>query len=162
MVSGVTFTIVGAFQVAAVVRRRWHRVSGRVLLPVGFAAGLSALWLTVGLPWVPGDGWPLFLLRLGFGGGMVVATVVGAHALVRRRYRDHGSWMLRAYALGAAAGTQAIIQLPIVAIAGAPTGNLRAVLMGAGWVINLAVAEWVIRRRPRPGAAAAACTARTP
>ena len=24
----------------------------------------------------------------------------------------------------------------------------RALLMGAGWVINLAVAEWIIRRRP--------------
>jgi hypothetical protein len=33
-------------------------------------------------------------------------------------------------------------------IAGKPSELSRALLMGAGWVINLAVAEWVIRKRP--------------
>jgi hypothetical protein len=33
-------------------------------------------------------------------------------------------------------------------IAGPPSELSRALLMGAGWVINLAVAEWAIRKRP--------------
>jgi hypothetical protein len=34
-------------------------------------------------------------------------------------------------------------------IAGPPSVLSRALLMGAGWAINLAVAEWAIRKRPR-------------
>jgi hypothetical protein len=30
---------------------------------------------------------------------------------------------------------------------GPPTGLGNALLMGAGWVINLAIAEWSIRKR---------------
>jgi hypothetical protein len=33
-------------------------------------------------------------------------------------------------------------------VSGKPNELSRALLMGAAWVINLAVAEWAIRRRP--------------
>ncbi|MDO5503968.1 MAG: DUF2306 domain-containing protein [Actinomycetia bacterium] len=154
VVSGVAFSVAGAFQVSSAVRRRWpkwHRTAGRVLLPTGLVAGVSALWLTVALPWAGDDGWTLYLLRLGFGAAMVGALVLGAVELGRRRYREHGAWMLRGYAIGAAAGTQALISLPVAIVAEAPTGLLRAALLGAGWVINLAVAEWVIQRRRSAG-----------
>lgn len=32
-------------------------------------------------------------------------------------------------------------------LVGKPTETPRTVMMGAGWVINVAVAEWIIRRR---------------
>jgi hypothetical protein len=54
--------------------------------------------------------------------------------------------MIRAYAIGLAAGTQAFT----IGIGGAVvgTGGVRGDLASAaGWAINLAVAEWVIRRR---------------
>jgi hypothetical protein len=34
---------------------------------------------------------------------------------------------------------------------GKPEGLGRALLMAASWVINIAVAEWIIRRRITPG-----------
>ena len=56
--------------------------------------------------------------------------------------------MIRAYAIGLSAGTQAFTDGISGAIFG--TGELRSDLAkGAGWVINLAVAEWVIRRPAR-------------
>jgi hypothetical protein len=55
--------------------------------------------------------------------------------------------MIRAYATGLGAGTQVVTHLFWLLLVGQPTGFSRAVLMGAGWVINLAVAEWIIRRR---------------
>jgi hypothetical protein len=62
------------------------------------------------------------------------------------RVVQHGDWMLRGYATGMV--TSAVVD--------PPTELSRALLMGAGWVINLAVAEWIIRRRPaRPARAAA-------
>ena len=61
--------------------------------------------------------------------------------------------MIRAYALALGAGTQAFTQGFGVALFGhsALVGDLSR---AAGWIINLAVAEWVIRRtgtrRARP------------
>ena len=56
---------------------------------------------------------------------------------------------MRGYALGLAAATQALTLAAGELIAGPPGELSRALLMGAAWVINLAVAEWAIRKRPR-------------
>ena len=59
--------------------------------------------------------------------------------------------MTRGYAIALGAGTQVFTMLPWVVVFG-PIGAgdelPRTVLMTAGWVINLGVAEYVIRRRP--------------
>jgi len=48
-----------------------------------------------------------------------------------------------------------LTHLPWFILVGKPGESSRAVLMGAGWVINLVVAEWAIRKassRRRAGA----------
>ena len=53
--------------------------------------------------------------------------------------------MIRAYALGLGAGTQVFTEGIGEAVFG--TGELSGDLAkGAAWVINLAVAEWLVRR----------------
>jgi hypothetical protein len=52
--------------------------------------------------------------------------------------------MMRGYAIGLGAGTPVLTLLVGELIAGPPSELSRALLMGAGWVINLAVAEWII------------------
>ena len=54
--------------------------------------------------------------------------------------------MTRAYALALGAGTQVLTEGFGQAIFGT-SDRTTALLQGAGWVINLAVAELVIRRR---------------
>jgi hypothetical protein len=83
---------------------------------------------------------------------MVISIVLGFTAIRQRDVRRHRAWMMRGYALGLGAGTQALILLAGELIAGPPSELSRALLMGAAWVINLAVAEWIIRRRPAPPA----------
>jgi hypothetical protein len=56
--------------------------------------------------------------------------------------------MIRGYAIGLGAGTQVLTLLAGELIAGPPNELSRALLMGAAWVINLAVAEWIIRKQP--------------
>jgi hypothetical protein len=57
--------------------------------------------------------------------------------------------MLRAYAIGLAAGTQVFTQG--ISIANFGTGVARNDLAkGAGWLINLAIAERVVRRPVPP------------
>jgi hypothetical protein len=56
--------------------------------------------------------------------------------------------MARGYAIGLGAGTQVLTHLPWMLLAGQPSGTARVLLMLAGWVVNLAVTEWALRRRP--------------
>jgi len=58
--------------------------------------------------------------------------------------------MMRGYAIGLGAGTQVLVLMVGEMIAGKPNELSRALLMGLAWMINLAVAEWVIRKRSAP------------
>ena len=144
------YSVLGAFQFTPAVRRRkpgWHRAMGRLLVPFGLAAALSGLWMAHFYPWPEGDGEILYGLRLLFGSAMTLFLVLGYFAARRRDYIWHGVWMMRAYAIGLGAGTQVLTHLPWFVLFGTPGETPRAFLMGAGWVINLIVAEWFIRRR---------------
>ena len=82
---------------------------------------------------------------------MAASIVLGFTAIRRGDVPRHRAWMTRAYALALGAGTQVFTQGIGPALFG--TGELTTDLrLGAGWVINLAVAEYVIRRPyRRPG-----------
>ena len=150
ILSVTVYSILGALQFAPSFRRRharWHRRAGWMLIPAGLMAAISGLWMTLTYPWPSGDGVLLYWLRLVFGTAMTVSIFRGVIALRRRNFAQHGAWMLRGYAIGLGAGTQVFTHLFWLLLAGQPTESARAVLMGAGWVINLAVAEWIIRRR---------------
>jgi len=150
IVSVTIFSLLGAFQFVPALRRRprgWHRLVGRVLIPAGALAALSGMWMAVFYPHPIGDGLALTLLRLLFGAAMLAALALGIRAIAQRRFVVHGEWMTRAYAIGMGAGTQAIVLIPAAIVYGPRDELSRTVLMGAAWVINLAVAEYVIRRR---------------
>jgi hypothetical protein len=161
--SASVYALLGTFQFVPSLRRRrrsWHRVAGWLLIPCGLAAGLSGLWMTLFYPWPEGDGELLYALRLLFGSAMVGSLVLGVVAIRRRDFVGHGAWMMRGYAIGLGAGTQVVTLLAGELIAGQPSEFSRALLMGAAWAINLAVAEWIIRQQPaRPARPASAVVA---
>ena len=153
------YALLGAFQFAAGFRRRrpgWHRAAGRLLVVCGLLVGLSALWMTLFYPWPKGDGALLYIFRLLFGSAMVVSVVLGYTTIRHGDVRRHRAWMARGYAIGLGAGTQALTLAAGALIVGPPTELSRALLMGTAWVINLAIAEWAIRKRPRRPARTAA------
>jgi uncharacterized membrane protein len=149
--SVVVYSIVGAFQFSAGLRRRrrgWHRAAGRVVAVCGLLAAMSGLWMTQFYPWPPGDGQLVYLERLLAGSGMLASLVLALNAIRRRDFASHGEWMIRAYAIGLGAGTQVLTHLPwFLLVNGKPSEGPRAVMMGAGWAINVVVAEWIIRSR---------------
>ncbi|HVX88915.1 MAG TPA: DUF2306 domain-containing protein [Gemmatimonadales bacterium] len=157
IISVLPFSLLGAFQFAPGFRksqRRWHRMAGRALAPLGLVAALTGLWMTFSFPWPEPDGIVVYWERVVVGTAMTAWIVLGAVAVIRRNYAAHGDWMTRAYALGMGAGTQVFTHLPWFVLVGAPTMTSRAVMMGAGWAINALVAEWIIHRRKHPVAAA--------
>jgi uncharacterized membrane protein len=145
------FALVGAFQFVPRFRRQhraWHRRAGRLVTGAGLVVAASALWLTLFYEAKPGTGELLHVLRLVFASAMAASLLLGITAIRRHDIAAHRAWMIRAYAIGLAAGTQAFTEGIGGAIFG--TGDLRTDLAkGAGWVINLAVAEWAIRRPAR-------------
>ncbi len=151
IVSALGYAVLGAFQFSATLRRRrpgWHRVAGRVLVVLGLAVALSALCLTVCYPRQPGTGALAYLFRLAFGSGMAASIVIGFAAIRHRDVARHRAWMTRAYALALGAGTQVFTQGIGNTLFGT-TELTTDLCLGAGWAINLAVAEYVIRRSPR-------------
>ena len=153
IVSATVFALLGAFQFAAGFRRRrpgWHRVAGRLLVGCGLLVGLSGLWMTLFYARPDGSGALLYAMRLVFGSAMVVSIVLGVAAIPRRDVNRHRAWMTRGYAIGLGAATQMLTLMVGEIVAGPPSELTHDLLMAAGWVINLAVAEWAIRKRPAP------------
>ncbi len=152
LVGATLYVLVGAFQLVPRLRRRhlaWHRRAGRVLAVAGLLVAGSALWMTLAFAQKPGTGDLLYVLRLLFGSAMAAALVLGFTAARRHDIAAHRAWMIRAYAIGLAAGTQALTGGIGGALFG--TGELAGDLAkAAGWVLNLAVAEWTIRRPVAP------------
>lgn len=147
------FGLLGALQFAPTLRRRsrWHRIAGRIVVPGGLLAALTGLWMTLTYPWANADGEAVYLARLIFGAGMAVSLALGVTTILRGNIAAHRAWMLRGYAIGMGAGTQVFTHLPWFILVGQPTETPRAVLMISAWLINLAVAEWLIRSTlPRP------------
>lgn len=152
VIAAAIYVTLGAFQFVATFRHRlsgWHRGVGRFLLACGLAAGLSALWITLFYARQPDTNDLLFAIRLVFSSAMVLFIVLGFIAIRRRDVPGHRAWMMRAYAIGLGVGTQALVFMMAEMVAGPPDQFGKSLLMGAAWLGNLAVAEWLIRRSPR-------------
>ncbi|HEY0839008.1 MAG TPA: DUF2306 domain-containing protein [Vulgatibacter sp.] len=150
IVSASIWCLLGAFQFSTAVRRRnprWHRAAGRVLAPLGLVSALTGLWMTLFYPRAAFDGPLLDSFRFTAGAAMAISIGLGVSAMRRREFVAHGAWMLRAYAIGLGASTQVLTHVPWFLFPGIQGELARALSMGAGWAINLAVAEWIIRRR---------------
>ncbi|TDN91532.1 DUF2306 domain-containing protein [Microbacterium sp. BK668] len=156
------FVVLGALQFSAGLRGRrprWHRVAGRLAILGALLAAASGLWLA--FAYVSGSSGLLFVFRLLAASGLAAFIVLGFRAIRRRRLPAHRAWMIRAFAIGLGAATQVFTLGFGEQLFG--EGELSiALLNGAGWAINLAVAEWAIRRRPRRIARAGADWARRP
>ena len=111
-------------------RPGWHRIAGLVLVLAGLGVALSALWMTRLNPRKNGTGDLLCVLRLVFGSAVAAGL------------------LLDAFTIALTARTQALTEGVGAALFGAGLLALDT-SRGAAWVINLAVAEWVIGRPGR-------------
>jgi len=139
--------LVGPWQFLAGFRRRWlaaHRWMGRIYcgaVLAGWVASLpiaahaqtgrvaSAGFLVLGVLWV-------------------ATTAAGYFTIRRGRVRVHREWMIRSYALTAAAITLRQY-LPIFSMIGIPFDSGYRAVAWLCWIPNLMFAEWLVRRRRR-------------
>lgn len=157
IISSAIYSTLGVFQFSANFRSRnplWHRLAGRILIPCGLIAALTGLWLTLAYAAPIGtntlasfDGLSLHFIRLLVGSLMTLFLCLGILAIQRRDIPRHRAWMMRSFALGLGAGTQVFTHIPWFLFPNIQGELARTIFMGAGWAINLTVAEWLILRR---------------
>jgi len=149
IITATIYCILGAFQFVPSIRLRKlnsHKLSGLLLVPCGLVSAATGLWMTQFYSGAEFNSLALYWLRIVVGATMIAAILLSVKALRRRNYRQHGVWMIRAYALGLGAGTQVLTGFPLLIF---QLGSVVSVFisMAAGWAINYAVAEWIIRKR---------------
>lgn len=155
ILSSFLFCIVGALQFLPSIRRQSpvaHRTIGRVIAVAGLVAALSGLWMTHFYVFPEAiQGGALYWMRMVLGTAMVGFIVWGVIAIRSRKIFQHRASMLRAYAIGQGASTQAVLGIAwIIAVGTEVMGPLRDGLMIFAWVLNLLVAEFLIWSMPRP------------
>ena len=152
---GALFGILGPFQFARVLKNRFgrvHRVTGRIFVVAGLFMGLSSLRLLWEFP--ESASWSVSMARL-MAGAALVGTLIAAVVFARSRsFPQHKAWMIRAYAIGMGPAAASLMLFPVfIATGEPPEGTLSDLIFVLSWGINIALAEWVIRRsrpaRPR-------------
>jgi uncharacterized membrane protein len=124
-----------------------HRTMGKVYLVASTIGGFSGMYMAFYTYADAVSGVSFFLL----GTGVVLSNYMAYTAIRRRDITNHREWMTRSFALMLAAVTLRIEVAPLQAIFGEYIGY--AIVAWSCWVLNLAVAEWAIRRQrqtPRP------------
>ena len=151
ILSSFLFCIVGALQFLPSIRRHSpaaHRVLGLAVAIAGCISAASGMWMTHSYVF-PEDlqGSLLYWVRIVIGSLMVGFIGWAVIAIRSRNVFQHRASMLRAYAIGQGASTQAILGIGWIIVFGTePLGPLRDGLMVLAWGSNLLIAEVLIGR----------------
>ncbi|GAA0381161.1 DUF2306 domain-containing protein [Microbispora corallina] len=154
-ITGNVTMVTGFLQLLPWLRRRsvrFHRVSGWLYV---FAGALPAALL--GLALLPFSQAPTGRVGLfGMAVAWIVTTVQGYRMQRAHRYAEHRRWMYYSFALalGTSWGRVVVIFMGITGVQFDMMLFLEAISWG--WVLNVLVAKWLVeRRRRRPARAAA-------
>lgn len=145
VLSAVVGLTVGPLQFVSAIRARWpwlHRASGRVYVAACALATPTGLVLALGTTAGPIAGAGFAILGLLWGG----FTWMGVRAVLSRRIAEHREWVLRSYAMAAAAITLRLM-IPAAFVLGLDFSTAYPVIAWACWLSNLALVEYWIRRR---------------
>ncbi len=148
---GACFFMLGSFQFGSRFRQqfpKWHRTAGVIALPSGALMAASGIWMTAAFGPKPGED-ILYLTRFGIGGFIVLFVGLSVVNLVRRRFAQHGAFAMRAFALGAGAGTQTVLFLPYLGLGGEATPPAIVTVHLVAWVLNALFVEALFFRRAR-------------
>jgi len=150
-VAGIAFWLAVPLQFSTRVRQghpRLHKISGRLALLAALVLSLSSLWLIAFNP--PIAGW-LHSTTLGVTAlGTLFAFAMALWAVKNRKIAQHRAWAMRAVAIVYGASTTAFVAIPVYLAFGEFPAWMEEVNRLIGLLVNLAVVEWLLRRKSRP------------
>lgn len=149
IVGAMVFAFAGALQFAPTLRRTrpsLHRRLGWLLVPAGATSAASGFYLRL-LYEEPGtQGFLIGLAQMPLAALWIAFLWLGVRTIRNGDRRAHGAWMLRAYAMGLSASTQFLFFVPFLVLGSMPTGVAGALYLAVGGLVNLLIAERLIRR----------------
>ena len=147
---GLLFTVVGPLQFSNGLRLmlpRFHKLCGYLFVLSSVAIALSALVMNATLPGVGG------MLKqtsnVVFSIALLMTVATALRAILRGDVVVHRAWMVRSYAVGMGVATQRLLLMPVVALFGKQPDVVVGVLVWVSWLVNLGVAELILRRQRR-------------
>ena len=154
IMTSAVFCLAGAVQFLPSLRRHHigaHLMNGRLVAAAGCLSAATGLWMTLFFSFPEElQGTPLYGARIILSLAMIGLILRAVKAIYNRNHYQHSACMLRAYAIGLGASTQTFVGIGWMIFAGIePQGLLRDGLMVFSWVINLLVAELLIRKSLR-------------
>jgi uncharacterized membrane protein len=156
VVLGAVYIMVAPFQFVERIRSRhlsYHRAAGRILVVVGLAVGVTALFLGLVIPF---SGWPEAVLIAVFGSLFLFFLSRGYVHIRAKRVTLHQASMTRAFAIALAPATQRVLFIPPLLVLQDPRLDQVVLLSVAAWatalVVHSVLAEVWIRRTRRPRA----------
>jgi hypothetical protein len=136
--------LAGPWQFVEKLRRRWlpaHRWTGRVCCLAVLAGWIASLPIAAHANTGPVASAGFLMLGL-----LWILSTAAAYLRIRqRRVEAHREWMVRSYALTAAAITLRSC-LPMLLVSGVPYNTSYRIVAWACWIPNLLFAEWLVRR----------------
>lgn len=144
------FCMAGALQFLPGIRYHQpaiHRRLGRIIAIAGIISAATGLYMTHYYTFPkPLQGDLLYWVRIALGLAMIAFILWAVIAIRSQNVFRHGASMLRAYAIGQGASTQAIMGIGwIIVFKTEPLGPVRDALMVSAWVLNQIFAEVLIR-----------------
>lgn len=150
ILAGSLFLLLSAVQFSSELRLAhpaWHRNSGKVAMVAGIVAGVSGVWLILFYPPSELATPTMDALRILFGSALISSILLAFLKIRQRNVSGHRAWMIRAFALGVAGSTQALVIGTWIVAIGPLTPNSATALITIGFLINIVIAEWRIRVR---------------
>lgn len=121
-------------------RKRWHRRIGwlyMVAVLIGWVSSVPvAMHAQAGVVSQAGF--------LALGAAWITTTSLGLKAAINRKFEGHRRWMIRSYAVTAAAITLRIM-LPISLLFGVPFRDAYPAIAWACWLTNLCIAQYLLK-----------------
>ncbi|WVX49875.1 hypothetical protein ROLI_029700 [Roseobacter fucihabitans] len=155
ILSSSLFCVLGAFQFLPSLRHQRpaaHRAIGWLIAAAGCVSALTGLWMTHFYVFPQTlQGAALYWARIVLGTAMVGCIIWAVIAIRSRNIFQHSTSMVRAYAIGQGASTQTVLGITWIIFVGfEATGPQRDGMMIFAWVLNLLVAEILIRSILKP------------
>lgn len=150
IVAGILFNLLGPFQFAPAIWRRWpnwHRRSGRLLIGSGLLVALTGLWMNQYYPLY--GGFLKYSTVMAHSIGLAVWLGVALRAILARDIPRHSAWMMRAIAIGLSPATQRVFILPMFFIYGDVSELMVGLVVWSSLLLNLSVVEWIRLRERR-------------
>jgi len=128
---------------------RWHRWSGRVLLPLAAISVISSLYFGLLIPY----GGTAEAIGIALFGGLFLFAIGRAFIAIRAKdSATHREWMIRAFAIALAISTVRLLGGPFDAVLtprSVPPRVVFVITIWTGWIMMVGLAELWIRHTRR-------------